>query len=101
MINTIVVEDNVYIQKHFMNLLDAARFRVVDSFRDAFEAEEACRGGNIDLVSQSLRSCGGKTHSAEIPPHEGCDRDIAHRSCDSGTGKAGGGGQPVVQGSRG
>lgn len=56
MINTIVVEDNAYIQKHFMNLLDAARFRVVDSFRDAFEAEEACRDGNIDLVLMDVQT---------------------------------------------
>ena len=56
MINTIVVEDNVYIQKHFMNLLDAARFRVVGAFRDAFEAEEACRGGNIDLVLMDVQT---------------------------------------------
>ena len=37
MINTVVVEDNLYVQKHFTAMLSAdIRFHVVGSFRAAF-----------------------------------------------------------------
>ena len=39
MINTILVEDDLYIQKHFVDRLVAdGEFRLVGVFRDAFEA---------------------------------------------------------------
>lgn len=44
MINTILVEDDLYIQKHFVDRLAAdGEFHLVGVFRDAFEAEKALR----------------------------------------------------------
>jgi len=43
MINTILVEDNLYIQKHFAERLMAdGGFDIVGTYRDAFEAENRC-----------------------------------------------------------
>ena len=43
MINTILVEDDLYIQKHFVDRLAAdGEFYLVGVFRDAFEAEKHC-----------------------------------------------------------
>ena len=43
MINTILVEDDLYIQRHFAERLNSAEdFRLVGVFRDAFEAEKHC-----------------------------------------------------------
>lgn len=57
MINTIIVEDNLYMQKHFTNMLAAdSRFHITGFFRDAFEAEEACKNGNIDLVLMDVQT---------------------------------------------
>ena len=40
MISTILVEDDLYIQKHFVDRLAAdGEFHLVGVFRDAFEAE--------------------------------------------------------------
>ena len=42
MINTILVEDDLYIQKHFVDRFAAdGEFHLVGVFRDAFEAENA------------------------------------------------------------
>ena len=50
MINTILVEDDSYMQKHFSAILGAdERFSVAGIFRDAFEVEKRC-GTDIDLV---------------------------------------------------
>lgn len=50
MINTILVEDDLYIQKHFMDRLTAAEdIHLVSVLRDAFEAEKFC-GRGVDLV---------------------------------------------------
>ena len=50
MINTIIVEDNKYIQKHFANLIAAdERFYLTDVVADAFEAEKLCYKG-VDLI---------------------------------------------------
>ncbi|MGN1086019.1 MAG: response regulator, partial [Porcipelethomonas sp.] len=50
MINTIIVEDNKYIQKHFADLIASdERFHLTDVVADAFEAEKLCYKG-IDLV---------------------------------------------------
>ena len=50
MINTILVEDDLYIQKHFVDRLTAAGdIHLVSVLRDAFEAEKFC-GRGIDLV---------------------------------------------------
>lgn len=50
MINTILVEDDSYMQKHFSAMLGSdERFSVAGIFRDAFEVEKRC-GTDIDLV---------------------------------------------------
>lgn len=50
MINTILVEDDSYMQKHFSVILGSdERFSVAGIFRDAFEVENRC-GTDIDLV---------------------------------------------------
>ena len=50
MINTILVEDDSYMQKHFSAILGSdERFSVAGTFRDAFEVESRC-GTDIDLV---------------------------------------------------
>ena len=50
MINTLLVEDDIYMQKHFSGILGAdERFNIAGTFRDAFEVESRC-GTDIDLV---------------------------------------------------
>ena len=50
MINTILVEDDSYMQKHCSAMLGSdERFSVAGIFRDAFEVENRC-GTDIDLV---------------------------------------------------
>ncbi len=45
MINTILVEDDLYIQKHFTERLNSdGNFCLVGVYRDAFEAERYCNG---------------------------------------------------------
>lgn len=57
MINTIIVEDNIYMQNHLSNMLAAdTRFNLVASLRDAFEAERLCRTENIDLVLMDVQT---------------------------------------------
>ena len=54
MINTILVEDDLYIQKHFVDRLAAdGEFHLVGVFRDAFEAEKHCDA----TVKPSLWMC--------------------------------------------
>ena len=50
MINTILVEDDIYMQKHFSGILGSdERFNIAGTFRDAFDVESRC-GTDIDLV---------------------------------------------------
>ena len=50
MINTLLVEDDIYMQKHFSGILGSdERFNIAGTFRDAFEVESRC-GTDIDLV---------------------------------------------------
>ena len=50
MINTILVEDDLYIQKHLTDALAAqGDFHIVAAVRDAFEAEKLC-APSVDLV---------------------------------------------------
>ena len=57
MIKTVIVEDNLYVQKHFASVLSSdERFFIAGSFRDAFEAEKACRGSKIDLVLMDVQT---------------------------------------------
>lgn len=51
MINTLLVEDDLYIQKHFVERFSEEEdIRIVAAVRDAFEAEGLCGQGGIDLV---------------------------------------------------
>ena len=50
MINTILVEDDIYMQKHFSAILRSdKRFSIAGMFKDAFDVENRC-GTDIDLV---------------------------------------------------
>ena len=50
MINTILVEDDSYMQKHFSAILRSdKRFSIAGMFKDAFDVENRC-GTDIDLV---------------------------------------------------
>lgn len=57
MIKTIIVEDNIYMQKHLVNMLSADEsFQVAGTFKDAFDAERACNSGKIDLVLMDVQT---------------------------------------------
>ena len=60
MINTILVEDDLYIQKHFVDRLAAdGEFHLVGVFRDAFEAEKHClRRAHHKGFSANQNRCG-------------------------------------------
>ena len=56
MINTVLVEDDLYIQRHFVERLDAdGGFRLVGVYRDAFEAEKHC-GAAVNLVLMDVQT---------------------------------------------
>ena len=66
MINTILVEDDLYIQKHFVDRLAAdGEFHLVGVFRDAFEAEKHC-----DATVKLVRS----TSTPVLPPQSASKR---------------------------
>ena len=51
MINTLLVEDDLYIQRHFVERFSEEEdIRIVAAVRDAFDAEGLCGHGGIDLV---------------------------------------------------
>ena len=51
MINTLLVEDDLYIQRHFVERFSEEEdIRIVAAVRDAFEAEGLCGQGGIELV---------------------------------------------------
>ena len=51
MINTLLVEDDLYIHRHFIERFSEEEdIRIVAAVRDAFEAEGLCSQGGIDLV---------------------------------------------------
>ena len=51
MSNTLLVEDDLYIQRHFVERFSEEEdIRIVAAVRDAFEAEGLCGQGGIDLV---------------------------------------------------
>ena len=56
MINTILVEDDLYIQKHFAERLKSNRdFRLVGVYRDAVEAERNC-SDSIHLILMDVQT---------------------------------------------
>ena len=58
MINTILVEDDRFIQEYFSNMLAADdEFYLIAAVRDALEAEKLC-GGNISVFAEALCSSG-------------------------------------------
>ncbi|MCR4805740.1 MAG: response regulator transcription factor [Clostridia bacterium] len=57
MIRTVIVEDNLIIQKFLSDLLAGdGRFEVVAMYRDAFEAETFCLNAGIDLVLMDVQT---------------------------------------------
>lgn len=51
MINTLLVEDDLYIQRHFVERFSEEEdIRIVAAVRDAFDAEGLCGQGGIDLM---------------------------------------------------
>ncbi|MGN0455723.1 MAG: response regulator [Acutalibacteraceae bacterium] len=57
MIEMIIVDDNLYVQTHFSNLFEKdPRFHIAGIYRDAFEAEKACRKNKIDLVLMDVQT---------------------------------------------
>lgn len=57
MINTVLVEDNVYVQKVLKSMIESdERFRLTATFNDAFEAEKLCARGMIDLVLMDVQT---------------------------------------------
>lgn len=56
MINILIVEDDKYIQEHFVKLFTAdERFHLVGALRDAFETEKLC-SEKIDLVLMDVHT---------------------------------------------
>lgn len=56
MINTILVEDNLYIQKHLTERLNSdGKFCLVGVYRDAFEAERYCNG-SVRLILMDVQT---------------------------------------------
>ena len=56
MINTILVEDDLYIQKHFTERLNSdGKFCLVGVYRDAFEAERYCNG-SVRLILMDVQT---------------------------------------------
>ena len=77
MINTILVEDDLYIQKHFVDRLAAdGEFRLVGVFRDAFEAEKHC-DATVKLVLMEM--CRRSTSTPVLPPQNASKR-LFHKS---------------------
>lgn len=57
MIKTVIVEDNIFMQKHLQSVLSADNdFYVTASLRDAFEAEEICLSQQTDLVVMDVQT---------------------------------------------
>lgn len=57
MFNVIIVEDNIYMQNHFVNMISAdGDFNISATVRDAFDAEKLCESGNIDLVLMDVQT---------------------------------------------
>ena len=57
MINTVLVEDNLYVQKVLKAMIESdERFNLTATFTDAFEAEKLCANGKIDLVLMDVQT---------------------------------------------
>ncbi len=57
MINTVIVEDNLYMQNHLVNMLsNVGDFNIIGVLKDAFEAEKICKEENVDLVLMDVQT---------------------------------------------
>lgn len=57
MINTVLVEDNLYVQKVLKAMIESdERFRLTATFTDVFEAEKLCADGKTDLVLMDVQT---------------------------------------------
>ncbi len=57
MINTIIVEDNTFMLNHLINMIASQEtFALRGTFKDAFEAEEICKTGDIDLALMDVQT---------------------------------------------
>ena len=57
MINTVLVEDNLYVQKVLKTMIEIdERFNLTATFTDAFEAEKLCAYGKTDLVLMDVQT---------------------------------------------
>lgn len=57
MINTVIVEDNVYMQNHLVNMINADEsYNLIGAYKDAFEAEEVCRRCKPELVLMDVQT---------------------------------------------
>ncbi len=57
MFNVIIVEDNIYMQNHLVNMISAEEdFNIAATVRDAFEAEKLCEVQKIDLVLMDVQT---------------------------------------------
>lgn len=79
MINTLLVEDDLYIQRHFVERFSEEEdIRIVAAVRDAFEAEGLCGQGGIDLVLMDVLTL--HKHSG-LPPASALGRRIRISRC--------------------
>lgn len=57
MYKVLVVEDNMFMQKHLVDIFSFdERFKVVGAYRDSFDAENAVKNGDIDLVLMDVQT---------------------------------------------
>ncbi len=57
MYKVIVVEDNLFMQKHLKDIFSFdGRFSVIGSYRDSHEAEQAVRENDVDLVLMDVQT---------------------------------------------
>ncbi|MCR5207389.1 MAG: response regulator transcription factor [Eubacterium sp.] len=57
MINTVIVEDNLYMLNHLVNMISGEKdFALTASLKDAFEAEEICKKYKVDVVLMDVQT---------------------------------------------
>lgn len=103
MINTILVEDDLYIQKHFAERLKSNEiFRLVGVYRDAFDAERNCNS-SIQLILMDVQTqhkhsglAAAKRIKKGFSKYQNSNRNLACRPAGIGTSKDRCSRQPVV-----
>ena len=57
MINTVIVEDNLYIKNHLENMvIQDEQLELISSVRDSFDAEKLCKSLKVDLVLMDVQT---------------------------------------------